>query len=104
MPAYPCGSTFSHSPLPARGPTGLPAKLPVHLVGGSADPSTVNGDAIGWLGQRMKARGMADVTVTIYPGMRHETLNEVGRETATEDFAAWCLQAIGSKRRVGERI
>lgn len=82
----------------------LPAKLPVHLVGGSADPSTVNGDAIRWLGQRMRGRGMADVTVTIYPGMRHETLNEIGRETATEDFAAWCLQAIGSKRRVGERI
>ncbi len=81
----------------------LPAKLPVHLVGGSADPSTVNGDAIAWLGRRMKARGMTDVTVTIYQGMRHETLNEIGRETATEDFARWCLKAVGAESCVNER-
>lgn len=77
----------------------LPADLPVHLVGGSADPSTVNGAAVRWLAGRMKARGMTDVTVTIYEGMRHETLNEIGREQATEDFAAWCLQAVGGRRR-----
>ncbi|AFL53065.1 alpha-beta hydrolase superfamily lysophospholipase [Sinorhizobium fredii] len=82
----------------------LPAKLPVHLVGGSADPSTMNGDAIGWLGRRMKARGMTDVTVTIYQGMRHETLNEIGRETATEDFVRWCLEAVGAESRAIERM
>ncbi|OAP38364.1 lysophospholipase [Sinorhizobium glycinis] len=81
----------------------LPAKLPVHLVGGSADPSTENGDAISWLGRRMKARGMTDVTVTIYQGMRHETLNEIGREMATDDFARWCLKAIGAESRASER-
>ncbi|WP_085034193.1 alpha/beta fold hydrolase [Ensifer aridi] len=77
----------------------LPATLPVHLVGGSADPSTFNGAAIRWLGNRMKARGMADVTITIHEGMRHETLNEIDREKATEEFAAWCLGAVGAKRR-----
>ena len=81
----------------------LAANLPIHLVGGGADPSTVNGDAIVWLGRRMKARGMKDVTVTIYQGMRHETLNEIGLETATEDFARWCLKAIGAESRVTER-
>ncbi|MCA1367608.1 alpha/beta hydrolase [Bradyrhizobium sp. BRP14] len=77
----------------------LPATLPVHLVGGSADSSTFNGAAIRWLGNRMKARGMADVTITIHEGMRHETLNEIDREKATEEFAAWCLEAVGAKRR-----
>jgi alpha-beta hydrolase superfamily lysophospholipase len=77
----------------------LPATLPVHLVGGSADPSTFNGAAIRWLGNRMKARGMANVTVTIHEGMRHETLNEIDREKATEEFAVWCLEAVGGKRR-----
>ncbi|PDT54519.1 MULTISPECIES: alpha/beta hydrolase [Sinorhizobium] len=80
----------------------LPATLPVHLVGGSADPSTLNGDVVDWLGRRMKARGMADVTITIYEGMRHETLNEIGRETATEDFARWCLKAVGVRNRIDE--
>ncbi|WEX86216.1 alpha/beta hydrolase [Sinorhizobium garamanticum] len=76
----------------------LPANLPVHLVGGSADPSTSNGAAIRWLAGRMKARGMTDVTVTIHDGMRHETLNEIGREKAIEDFAAWCQKAVDRKR------
>ncbi|NRP19774.1 Phospholipase YtpA [Ensifer adhaerens] len=72
----------------------LPANLPVHLVGGSADPSTENGGAIRWLGERMQARGMTNVSVTIHEGMRHETLNEIGREKATADFAAWCQSAV----------
>ncbi|NRP70450.1 Phospholipase YtpA [Ensifer psoraleae] len=76
----------------------LHVNLPVHLVGGSADPSTFNGAAIRWLAGRMKARGMTDVTVRIHDGMRHETLNEIGREKATEDFAAWCLKAVDRKR------
>lgn len=80
----------------------LPASLPVHLVGGSADPSTENGGAIRWLGNRMKARGMTDVSVTIHEGMRHETLNEIGREKATADFAAWCQSAC-AKAAAGKR-
>ncbi|WP_312362922.1 alpha/beta hydrolase [Ensifer sp.] len=74
----------------------LPANLPVHLVGGSADPSTENGNAVRWLGERMKARGMTNVSVTIHEGMRHETLNEIGREKAAADFAAWCQQAVAT--------
>lgn len=74
----------------------LPANLPVHLVGGSADPSTEKGGAVRWLGSRMKARGMTNVSVTIHEGMRHETLNEIGREKTTQDFAAWCQSAVGS--------
>lgn len=72
----------------------LPANLPVHLVGGSADPSTENGGAIRWLASRMKARGMTDVSVTIHEGMRHETLNEIGREKAMADFGAWCRGVV----------
>ncbi|MQW02284.1 alpha/beta fold hydrolase [Sinorhizobium medicae] len=77
----------------------LPSNLPVHLAGGSADPSTFDGEAVRWLGSRMKAQGMSDVTTTIHQGMRHETLNEVGREQATEEFAAWCLEEIRRKRQ-----
>ncbi|ASY63730.1 Lysophospholipase [Sinorhizobium sojae CCBAU 05684] len=81
----------------------LSAHLPVHLVGGTADPSTDGGAAICWLGDRMKARGMTDVTVVIHQGMRHETLNEIGREKATQDFAAWCQKAVGANPPIGAR-
>ncbi|HEV7306348.1 alpha/beta hydrolase [Ensifer sp.] len=72
--------------------------LPVHLVGGSADPSTEMGNAIRWLDTRMKAAGLTNVSATVHDGMRHETLNELGREQATADFAAWCLRAVADKR------
>jgi len=77
--------------------TRLPAHLPVHLVGGGADPSTGSGAVVRWLGDRMRARGMTEVAVVIHEDMRHETLNEIGRDQATEDFAAWCQRAVGAK-------
>lgn len=46
----------------------------------------------------MKAAGLSDVSVTVYDGMRHETLNELGRDEATADFAAWCLRAVAGRR------
>lgn len=67
----------------------LPQRLPVYLVGGAEDPATNNGREIRWLGQRMLDIGMTDVETTVYEGMRHETLNEVGRERAITDFLTW---------------
>lgn len=67
----------------------LPQRLPVYLVGGGQDPATNNGLEIRWLGQRMLDVGMTDVETTVYETMRHETLNEIGREKAIADFLAW---------------
>ncbi|QGG90952.1 alpha/beta fold hydrolase [Agrobacterium sp. MA01] len=67
----------------------LPQRLPVYLVGGAEDPATNMGREIRWLGQRMLDVGMTDVETTVYDGMRHETLNEIGREKAIADFLAW---------------
>lgn len=67
----------------------LPQRLPVYLVGGAEDPATNNGREIRWLGQRMLDIGMTDVETTVYEGMRHETLNEVGREKPITDFLTW---------------
>ncbi len=67
----------------------LPQRLPVYLVGGAEDPATNKGREIRWLGQRMLDAGMTDVETTVYETMRHETLNEIGREKAIGDFLAW---------------
>lgn len=67
----------------------LPQRLPVYLVGGAEDPATNMGREIRWLGQRMLDVGMTDVETTVYDGMRHETLNETGREKPIADFLAW---------------
>ncbi|KQW28876.1 lysophospholipase [Rhizobium sp. Root274] len=67
----------------------LPSGLPVYLVGGGQDPATNKGREIRWLGRRMMDAGMTQVTTTIYDEMRHETLNEIGREKAISDFLSW---------------
>lgn len=68
----------------------LPKSMPIHLVGGGEDPATDNAKAIQWLSKRLNGLGFAAVTTRIYPDMRHETLNEIGREKATADFINWC--------------
>lgn len=68
----------------------LPKDKPIHLVGGGQDPATDNARAIEWLSKRLAGLGFRAVTTRIYPDMRHETLNEIGREGATSDFVAWC--------------
>ena len=47
-----------------------------------------------WLQARMKTAGLREVTATIYPGARHETLNDTIREQAIDDFSAWCLRVV----------
>ena len=76
----------------------LPKDLPVHLLGGGQDPATNGGKAIRWLAARLEKSGLEDVTTIVYPGARHETLNEIPalRDEATDAFIAWC-------RRVTER-
>jgi alpha-beta hydrolase superfamily lysophospholipase len=67
----------------------LQKALPVHIVGGGRDPATDSGRAMTWLARRMKSLGMTRVEFTIYDEMRHETLNEIGREDAMKAFVAW---------------
>lgn len=64
--------------------------MPVYLVGGGEDPATRNGREMRWLEKRLRQADLTDVTTTIYPQMRHETLNEIGYQTAIADFARWC--------------
>lgn len=75
-----------------RGPkliSRLPKDLPLLLISGNEDAATNNGREIVWLAQQFRSAGFTDVTDRIYPGMRHETLNEIGWEVPAADFAAW---------------
>jgi alpha-beta hydrolase superfamily lysophospholipase len=67
----------------------LPKTLPVNIAGGGRDPATDNGRAMTWLAKRLKSLGVTSVKLTIYDEMRHETLNEIGREDAMTAFVAW---------------
>lgn len=72
----------------------LPKNLPIHLVGGGQDPATDKAAATRWLANRLRQCGLSNVTLQIYQDMRHETLNEIGREQAIEDFTTWVQKAV----------
>jgi alpha-beta hydrolase superfamily lysophospholipase len=85
----------------AEGLARLPKALPVHLVGGAEDPATDFGRATRAFAERLKAARLEDVTTTVYPGMRHETLKESRalRDPAVDAFAGWCRRVADEKRR-----
>ena len=63
--------------------------LPIYLFSGDADPIAGGGALVELVGQRYRDAGVADVTVKLYPGARHETLNETNRDEVTADLIAW---------------
>jgi alpha-beta hydrolase superfamily lysophospholipase len=63
--------------------------LPVLIASGDADPLAGGGALIQLLGQRYRDAGLADVKVKLYPGARHEILNETNRDEVTADVVAW---------------
>ena len=67
----------------------LPKNLPVHLLAGGVDACTENGKHMQHLAQRLQSAGLLDVTLSVLPGTRHESLNETNRDQTTADFIAW---------------
>ncbi|QBE49085.1 alpha/beta fold hydrolase [Leucobacter triazinivorans] len=74
---------------------GIPQELPILIVSGSEDPLN-RGDGLRLLAEAYRKRGVRDVTVKLYPGARHETLNETNREDVTADLTTWMLERVAS--------
>ena len=65
---------------------------PSLLIGGDKDPATVGGRAVRDLDARLRRMGFSEVTACIYPGTRHESLNEINRDQISNDFVDWLEQ------------
>ena len=76
----------------------IPAKLPVLVTGGRSDPL---GGRRGQerLAQAMRTTGHTDVDLTLYPGGRHEMLNEINRDEFERDVLEWLERKCGSGKR-----
>ncbi len=62
--------------------------LPVHFISGGEDPCRISDKALEQAVHAMRKAGYRQVTLKIYPGMRHEVLNEIGRQQVWDDLAA----------------
>ncbi|HSP60367.1 MAG TPA: lysophospholipase [Ornithinimicrobium sp.] len=66
----------------------VPAGLPVHLVSGEVDP--VGGAAaVAEVAQLLRDGGVREVTTRVWPGARHEVLNETNRDEVTDELVSW---------------
>ena len=66
--------------------------LPIYVFSGERDPVGAN---IQGLIDALKGAGFTRLTTRIYPGARHETLNETNREEVTRDLIAWLDAVVG---------
>lgn len=64
-------------------------KTPVGLFSGDADPVGAMGKGVEKVYGYFKNAGCADVTMKLYPGARHEILNETNRQEVFEDLLVW---------------
>jgi len=68
--------------------------LPVHVMVGEHDP--VNGQLalVNALVDRLTAAGLTDVSLTVFPGARHEIFNETNRPEVEGDLMAWLDRVV----------
>jgi len=67
----------------------IPKGLPIHLASGSEDPVGRKGKGVREVADQLRRLGMSDVTVTIWPGARHEILNETNRDEVQSEIVTW---------------
>jgi alpha-beta hydrolase superfamily lysophospholipase len=63
--------------------------LPILLVAGADDPVGAYSKGINEVADKMKASGHTNVTVKLFPGCRHEVLNETNRQEVYEGIDAF---------------
>lgn len=72
----------------------IPRTLPMLFIAGEGDPVGDFGSGVQRAVEQYRALGMERVQETVYPGMRHEILNEPHRGRVVADILAW-LQGLG---------
>ena len=61
-------------------------RLPIHFISGAEDPCRGSDEALQHAAELLRKVGYRNVDVKLYPGMRHEILNETDRLTVWNDI------------------
>jgi alpha-beta hydrolase superfamily lysophospholipase len=72
----------------------VPADLPIFFVSGAEDPVGEYGKGVLKAKQALEKVGVKDITLKLYPGLRHEILNEDEKETVKEDIYEWLTKRL----------
>lgn len=71
----------------------IDSQLPVLLIGGDQDP-VAHGNGLQRLAQQLRQAGLHEVGLHLYPGARHELLNETNRDEVQGDLLHWLQQRL----------
>lgn len=67
----------------------IPHALPLSIFAGKKDPAGKMGKDVKKLYKMYKRAGMKEISYKLYPGARHEILNETNRQAVMEDILSW---------------
>lgn len=68
--------------------------LPLLLVSGDHDPVGGMGKGVSQVYRRYRDAGLQDVELLLYPGGRHEMLNEINQDEVYQDILEWLRERL----------
>ncbi len=72
----------------------IQTNLPILILGGSQDPVGLMGTGLPKLLKAYEVTGQKNLTLKLYEGARHETLNETNRQEVSQDVITWFEKQI----------
>ncbi|ULQ60031.1 alpha/beta hydrolase [Brucepastera parasyntrophica] len=72
----------------------IPSDLPVFIFSGTDDPVGAYGKTVANLAEEYEKNNITNVKLTLYPGGRHEMLNEINREEVIRDILEWINEVL----------
>jgi alpha-beta hydrolase superfamily lysophospholipase len=75
----------------------IPRSLPIYIFSGSADPVGDMGESPTALVNAYRSRGIQDLEFVLYPGARHELLNETNREEVIGTVLRWLTRRLAGR-------
>ena len=75
----------------------IPRDLPILIVSGAEDPVGNFGEGPKQLEEVYRKTGLTDVRLKLYPGDRHEILNELDHDAVDADILSWVREKTGAE-------
>ena len=75
----------------------IPKELPILIASGDRDPVGGNGALVSRLYEEYHTLGLSNVDIKLYPGARHEILNEINKDEVYADFLAFIEKVTAEK-------
>lgn len=72
----------------------MPKSLPVHFIAGDMDPVGNYGKGVKKAYEDFEKAGMERISLKLYPGCRHELLNETNKKQVYEDIYPWIMARV----------